>query len=403
MEAGEVIGRRTLLRRAGAGALWSAATGLAAQPRVRLGLVGCGGRGRYVAGIMVEAGAQVVAMADLFADRIASAKAHVDAILQQQGLPPVAADRLYRGPDSPARLAHSDLDAILIAITPHYYPQVLATVAEAGKHIYCEKPVATDVAGCHKVVEIGRKVDGKITFHVGLQLRYAPSLQELVRRVHAGAIGDIVAGEAYFYYYGGNRQTPKGVGPDEARLRTWGGDRVLSGDIIVEQNVHSIDKVNWVMRGHPIAVEATGGRGVRSDAGDVWDHFEAILHYPRNVPISFRSTQFLKGWSDVGERFFGAKGVTEAHYEGPVRILGANPWDAGVKGTRTGTEAAKAQAFLEDIRTGKLRNESFQGAESTLSAILVRTAAYSARTATWDEVVSSNAKWDANIDLRQFA
>jgi predicted dehydrogenase len=187
-----------------------------------------------------------------------------------------------------------------------------------------------------KVAQLAARSEGKLTFHVGFQLPYVPALQELVRRVHDGAIGEIVTGEGCFYYGGGARTAPSGVSALRARVRVWHGDRVLSGDIIVEQNVHSIDKINWMMRGHPVAVVASGGRKARTDYGDVWDHYNALLRYPGGAAVSFRSTQFLRGWNDVAERFFGTKGVSEAHYDGPVAIHGDHAWDAGVKGTRAG-------------------------------------------------------------------
>jgi L-rhamnose 1-dehydrogenase len=216
----------------------------------------------------------------------------------------------------------------------------------------------------------------------------------MVRRIHSGAIGKIVTAESCFYYGGARRQPPQGASPAEARLRTWTGDRILSGDIIVEQNVHSIDKLNWVLQGHPVAAVACGGRAARDDYGDVWDHSNALLHYPNNVTVSFRSAQFLKGWTSVTERFFGTAGSIESHYDGPVRIHGEQPWDGGVIGTRAGAEAYKVREFFNDIRTGNLRNEGRRGAASTLSAMLIRSAAYARREVTWEGMVSSGQRWD---------
>jgi myo-inositol 2-dehydrogenase/D-chiro-inositol 1-dehydrogenase len=369
---------------------------------VRFGLIGCGGRGRFVASEIVnKADGQIVALADLFDDRVSAAKKQFDELNAKRGVPSIDSSRLFTGVDAAKQMAQSDVDAVLIAITPYYYPQVIEQAVLAGKHIYCEKPVATDVAGCMKVAQLAAQADGKITFHVGFQLPYVPALQELVRRVHDGAIGEIVTGEGCFYYSGATWVRPEGANPQRARMRVWHGDRVLSGDIVVEQNVHSLDKINWMMASHPVAAVASGGRGYRKDFGNVWDHYNAILRYPNGVEISFRSTQFLKGWSSVAERFFGTKGVTEAHYDGPVAIHGENPWNAGVKGTRVGAEEYKVRAFINDIVTGQYRNEGFRGVESTLSAILIRTAAYENREVTWDGVISSNQRWEPPLDLEQ--
>lgn len=372
------------------------------QQPIRFGLIGCGGRGTHDAGVLItEAGAQLVALADLFENKIAPAKERLDKLLQQAGLPSVAPNRLYQGPDAAAQLAKSDVDALLIAITPYFYPQVLEAVAPFGKHIYMEKPVATDVAGCRKILELGKGFDGKIVFHVGLQVPWATAMQEMDKRIDQGAIGNIVTAQSFFYYGGGGRTPPKGLSPAETRIRNWSQDRVLSGDIIVEQNVHALDKINWVLKAHPISAFARGGRGARQDYGDVWDHYIAELTYPNNVIVSFHSTQFLKGWMDAGERFFGSRGTSESHYVGGVRIYGENAWDSGVNDIIADAERNKFRAFVEDIRTRNFRNESRRGAESTLTAILVRTAAETGRETTWDAVANSNERRDAHIDLRR--
>lgn len=402
MDPSQKLGRRHFLQATAGGALLSAAAAAQSSRPVRFGLIGCGGRGRYLSRLLVESGrAQLVALADLFEDRVTAAKQQFDPLLQKRSLASVEAARLYQGPDAFQRLASSDVDAVVIAITPYFYPQVLEQVVPLGKHIYSEKPVATDVAGCLKVMDLAHRINGRYTFHVGFQLPYNPALKELVRRVHAGAIGNIVTAEAYFYYGGSPRVRPANMSYEQARVRLWGGDRILSGDIIVEQNVHTIDKLNWVLQAHPVAAVATGGRKARADFGNVWDHYNAIIQYPGDIIVSFRSTQFLKGWNDVGERFFGTKGVSESHYQGPVRIYGDEAWDSGVTDIRSEAEQHKIRAFLDDIQTGKFRNEALRGAESTLSAILVRTAAYQGRQVTWDALLSSNESWDPHIDLKR--
>src|SRR5581483_2122482 len=398
------VNRRDLFRLAGTGLALSASPLLEADSRapVRFGLIGCGGRGTHDASVMInEAGAQLVALADLFEDKLQPAKQRLDQLLEKNGHPAIAPNRLYSGPDSAARLASSDLDALLIAITPYYYPQVLEKVSATGRHIYCEKPLATDVAGCMRVLDLARQLDGKIVCHVGLQVPWAAAMQEMARRIGAGAIGKIVTAQSYFYYGGGGRKLPERISVAEARLRAWPGDRVLSGDIVVEQNVHSMDKLNWIMKAHPLAAVARGGRKARTDFGDIWDHFVAELIYPGDIVVSFHSTQFLKGWMDAGERFFGTRGTSESHYVGGVRIYGEEPWDSGVNEIIADAERNKFQAFVNDIRTRNFRNEGPRGVESTLTAILVRTAAYTGREVTWDGVVSSNEAWDPHIDLQK--
>ncbi len=405
MKTRQELRRREFLQTATAGLMLSPAFAPASMAQsskapVRFGLIGCGGRGRHVATVFIkEAGAQLVALGDLFEDQLTAAQQHFNGLLGDLGQPPIAPTRLYQGPDAHLKLASSDLDAVLIAVTPYYYPEIIEHLVPLGKHIYCEKPIATDVAGCLRVAAAAQNVNNRFTFHVGLQLRESSALKQMVEKIHAGAIGKIVTAQGFFYWSGGRREPPAGVSHEEARIRAWGGDRILSGDIMVEQNVHSIDKLNWVLQAHPIAATARGGRKARTDFGDIWDHFIAQLHYPGDLTVSFQSTQFLKGFRDAGERFFGTDGVSESHYFGGVKIMGDHPWDSGVTEIIEDAETNKTRLFVQDIQTGNFRNEAPRAVESTLSAILVRTAAYQRQEVTWDEVVSSNEQWDAHIDL----
>ncbi len=370
---------------------------------VRFGLVGCGGRGTYdAAGLVTKAGAQLVALADLFQDKLDAARRNLDPILKARGMPPISSERLYRGSQSARRLAESELDAVLLALPPYYYPATLAAIAEYRRHIYCEKPLAIDVTGALAVIDVARRLEGNVVFHVGLQVPWAGAFREMTRRIHAGAIGTIATAQSFFYFGGGGRVAPAGVSRDEARIRTWAGDRVLSGDVVVEQNVHGLDKINRVLKAHPVSAVARASRKVRSDFGDIRDNFEAVLTYPAGVTVSFHSTQFGPGINDAGERFFGSRGVSESHYTGGVRIFGAEPWDAGVTDIVADAETNKYRAFVNDMTTGHLHNEGVHGAESTLTALLVRHAADTGREITWDALLASREKWDAHIDLRQF-
>jgi predicted dehydrogenase len=224
----------------------------------------------------------------------------------------------------------------------------------------------------------------------------------MVRRIHAGCIGDLVCAQTYYYTDDLKRKATPGMSPVEARVRNWVFDRVLSGDILVEQNIHVIDIVNWVMKGHPTSALATGGKKARMDV-DCWDHFNVNFTYPGNVHVSFNSTQFKSSYDAKTQRFLGTKGYAEASFgKGGVRIVGEEPWDANLPpddgGLKNSVEL-KTAAFLESIRTKNLLNEVASGVESTLTAILGRTAAYEGRERTWDEVSGSHAKWKDRIDI----
>jgi len=278
-----------------------------------------------------------------------------------------------------------------------------------------------DVAGAKRIVEIGRKAKGRLSLDVGFQVRNAPPFVEIIRRIHAGALGTIACGEAFYYGTFIRRPAWPNASPVERRLRNWVYDRVLSGDIIVEQNIHAIDVCNWLLQSHPVKAVGTGGRKVRTDSGDVYGHYHVVFTYPHGISVSFSSTQFARGWWDVGARFFGNKGIAEAHYSGPVAIYGEEPWSWNTavspekpepkEFSATGTfrdnlaqaDPARKKSFVESILTGKFHNQAEQGAESALSAMLGRMAAYSGKETTWSELLKSNEQWDSGIDLDRLA
>src|SRR6201987_6451913 len=319
--------------------------GTQANATLRVGLLGCGGRGTEDATNMLDTGgARIVALADLFQDQLDAARSHFNQLLQAKNLPILDTAQLFVGPEAFQKIAASkDVDAIVVATPPYFHPQHLEAVVAAGKHVYLEKPVAVDVPGALKVIDIGKSADGKLSLDVGFQIRDCPPFVEMVRRIHAGAIGNIVCGEAHYLTgYIDRPQWPK-ASPAEQRLRNWVYDRALSGDIIVEQNIHVIDICNWILKGHPLKASAAGGRAGRPTSdGDAYGNYNVLFHYPDNVDVTFSSTQFVKGWWDVTERFFGTKGVSQSPYTGPLGIWGDEPWQAPMTTVKDKTDA---QAF----------------------------------------------------------
>jgi len=377
--------------------------GAPADGTVALGIIGCGGRGTAVGRELVAAGARVVALHDLFDDRLAEARREFDKQAGEKGQPGIADDMVFKGPDAYRQLLKAPVDAVLIASPPYFHPEHFEAAVEARKHCYLEKPVATDVHGSRRVEETGRKGAGKVSMAVGLQAHFAAPYQEMVRRIHAGAIGDIVCAQTFYYTEDLKRKATAGMTPLEARLRNWVFDRELSGDILVEQNIHVLDIVNWVLRGHPLSAHATGGKKARLDV-ETWDHFNVNFTYPGDVHVSFNSTQFKGSYDAKTQRFFGTKGYAEASFgKQGVRIVGGEPWEAGVEEGLKDSVARKADAFVESVRTGALVNEVANGVDSTLTAILARTAAYDGRERTWAEVAGSKARWKEKVDLGQLS
>lgn len=374
--------------------------GTPANDAVRLGIIGCGGRGNAVGREFVNAGAHVVALHDLFEDRLAETRQRFDTLADEKGLPKIADGMLFQGPQGYHRLLAAGVDAVLLTSPPYFHPEQFEAIVDANKHCYLEKPVATDVAGTKRIDKAGKKGAGKISMAVGLQSRYAEAYQEMVRRIHEGAIGELVCAQTYYYARDLNRKAKPEMPPLEARVRNWVFDRVLSGDILVEQNIHVLDIVNWVTRAHPLSATATGGRKARLDV-DTWDHYNVTFVYPGNLHVSFNSTQYGKNsYSSQTQRFLGTKGYAEASFsKSGVRIVGEEPWDAGVEDGLKDSVARKVTAFLESVLTKNLVNETAQGVESTLTAILGRTAAYERKEQSWDDIARSNDRWKERVDI----
>jgi predicted dehydrogenase len=396
--------------------------GTAANSAVRVGLLGCGGRGTEDATNLIDTGnARVVALADLFGDQLYTAHAHFDQIQQAKGYAVIDASQLFLGPHAYEQIADSkEVDAIVIATPPYYHPQHLEAVVAAGKHVYLEKPVAVDVPGALRVIAIGKRAEGKLSLDVGFQIRDCPPFVELVRRIHGGALGNIVCGEAHYLTGYIDRPAWPNASPIERRLRNWVYDRALSGDIIVEQNIHVIDICKWILEAHPLKASATGGRQGRPGSdGDAYGNYNVLFYYPGNVDVTFSSTQFAKGWWDVTERFFGSKGVSQSPYTGVLGIWGDEPWQApmtpakdkpesqafSVTGNFTSNlefaDREKKKSFVESITSGNFHNQADKGAESAISCILARTAAYKGREITWDEMMKSTDVLDPKIDLNK--
>src|SRR5438552_2039776 len=393
--------------------------GTAANSAVRVGLLGCGGRGTEDATNLVDTGgARVVALGDLFQDQLDKARETFNKMQQAKGYSALDESQLFVGPNAFQKMASSKgVDAILIATPPYFHPQHLEAAVAAGKHVYLEKPVAVDVPGALKVIEIGKRAQGKLSLDVGFQIRDCPPFVEMVERIHGGALGKIICGESHYFAGYLDRPPWPDATPVERRLRNWVYDRALSGDIIVEENIHVIDICNWVLKAHPLKASASGGRAGRPIDGDVFGNYDVLFHYPDGVDVTFSSTQFAKGWWEVTERFFGTKGTSQSPYSGPLGIWGHEPWqpertpakDARQAFSATGkfssnlefADREKKKAFVESITSGNFHNQADKGAESALSCMMARTAAYTGREITWEETLKSRETWDPKIDLNK--
>jgi len=401
------------------------AFGYEANSAVRLGLLGCGNRGTAVASSFAKnTSARVVALADLFPDQLTTAKAHFDTLNGSLGKGAVESRLMFHGHEAFEEIAHSkDVDMVQISTPPFFHVQHLEAVVGAGKHAYCEKPVGVDVAQARRAMEIARRVEGKVSVDVGFQVRMAPPIAAVVERVKGGALGKIGAISASYNAPAAKEKLASGASADEQRLRNWLWYRALSGDILVEQNIHIIDLCNWILGAHPLKAVATGGRNIVTHAGDCWDNYQVDYTYPGDVRVSFSSTQFGDyGSFDAGLRVFGSKGSADAPYAGPVRILGESAW-AWQETSNAGTPAAsggfaangeftdnlaladreKDRSFIESITSGRFHNQIADGVTTAQSCMLGRMAGYKGREVTWEDLLTHGETYELGMDMKQFA
>jgi predicted dehydrogenase len=360
-------------------------------------MIGCGGRGKWIANLFAEHGGfHIAAAADYFQDR-------VDACGDKFQIDPA---RRYTGLSGYRQLLEEGIDAVAIESPPYFHPEQAAAAVEAGRHVFVAKPIAVDVPGCKTIAESGTKATAKkLCFLVDFQTRANELYIEAIKRIHAGDLGRFAFGQASYHANNPWRGQVKFLEDDPAnpenRLRAWGLDKVLSGNIITEQNIHALDVASWIMNSKPLHAIGTGGRKVRTDKGNCWDHFAVLFSYPDNVGVTFSSRQF-KGHGTPGgikNRMFGSKGVLETEYGGQVLIRGENFYHGG-KTTDIYEQGAvnNIATFYESISAGNFENPTVApSVRSNLVTILGRTAAYEARKVTWNQITNTNAKLEADL------
>ncbi len=375
----------------------STALGSSANTKVKLGLIGSGGRGTWISRLFMQHGGyEIVAAADYFSDR-------VEAYGERYEVP--SANR-FSGMAAHEKLLEKDVDAVAIETPPYFHPRQAEDAVDAGVHVYLAKPIAVDVPGCKTIEKCGKKAaETHLCFLVDFQTRADEFYKEALRRVHDGEIGRLAFGESTYHAGCPWKDQFKYLKDDpndpENRLRAWGLDRVLSGDIITEQNIHTLDVASWILDREPLRAWGTCARKVREDMGNCHDCFTVTLEYPNNVGIAFSSRQF-EGYGSPGginNRMFGSRGVLETQYGGQVIIRGENPYDGGNTKTIFSHGAANnIAAFHEKIINGNYENSTVEpSVRSNLVTILGRTAAYTGEVVYWDEMLKRNEKLDANL------
>ena len=393
-----------------------------ANSAVRLGLLGCGNRGTTVATSFAKnTTAQVVALADIFPDNLALGRSHFDELNAGLGHASLDSKLLFHGPQAFEQLAASSgVDLIQISTPPFFHVQHLETVVASGKHVYCEKPVGVDVAQAKHALEIAKRVRPTQSVDVGFQCRNAPPIAAIAEKIKAGALGKIAAVTGNYNAPASLEKVRAGASPDEYRLRNWLWFRALSGDILVEQNIHIIDLCNWILGARPLKATATGGRKILNHAGDCWDNYQVDFTYPEDVHFSFASTQFGNGAFHAGLSLFGGDGSATVPYSGPVQIAGTQPWawtesmnttaDSG-KFAANGSfndnlafaDREKERSFIESITSGQAHNQIAAGVDTALSCMLGRMAGYQQHEVTWDQLLAHGETYKLGMNLQQFA
>jgi predicted dehydrogenase len=376
--------------------------------KLRVGLIGCGGRGTGAAMDCVRSSSnvEIVAMADMFRDRLDSSLAQLSREVDDKVS--VTNDTSFTGFDAYQKLIACDIDMVILACPPHFRPKHLAAAVEAGKHVFMEKPVAVDPVGIRSIIASSDLAKEKgLAIVAGTQRRHQNHYREILKRIHNGDIGEIVSGQCYFNVGGwdGPDGKPENMSDMEYQIRYWFHFTWLAGDEIVEQHVHNIDVMNWAIGSHPVQALGMGGRQVRGGDGNIYDHFAVELEYPNGARV-MSMCRHMDGCTDnISERVIGTKGI--AYTDDSVGMIeGPNAYK--FDGDSNNPYVTEHADLIASIRNGWPLNEGRQVAESTLTAIMGRMSAYTGRAISWDWVMNASKldlsppayNFDINLPIR---
>ncbi len=374
----------------------------AGDDTIKIGLIGCGGRGTGAAvqAMSTEGSTKLWAMADLFGDKIEGSLATLakteagrydrqshESLSSQIDVPP---ERRFAGFDAYQKVIDSGVDMVILTTQPHFRPIHFEYAVRQGKHVFMEKPVATDVPGIRQVLAAAKVAKEKnLKVGVGFQRHHDAGYVETVERLRDDAIGKINYLRCYWNSSGARQPFVKEPGMTEMyyQLRsayyfTW-----LSGDHIVEQHVHNIDVCNWIMGDHPVSAQGQGGRQVRIGplVGDIFDHHSVEYTYADGTKM-FSQCRHIPGcWNQVAEYAVGLKGQSDV---GGGRIdVGDDRWKYRAK--KQNPYQVEHDVLFDAIRNDRPHNEAEYGATTTMTAILGRMATYSGQVISWDDAIKS--------------
>jgi len=354
------------------------AFGYQANSAISFGIIGTGGRGRYVGGLMAkDPRARLGMICDLYGDRLDLAKTQI----------PTAAN-VPATKDLNELLADKSIDAVLIATPVFLHPEHFEAAARSNKHIYCEKPAGADVQGVLRLAKAAESIDKSKTVAFGFQQRFSPEYLAALKMLRYGMLGDLNLMISY-WIWGGNAfagATLPAMDPADARIRRWGMNKATSGDFIVEQNCHGLDVLNWFAKAHPLKAIGDGGRKARKN-GDNNDHYNVIYEYPNGLKGWLLGTQLPPApYWDVKEQFIGTRGALETTRNYYSWMEAGKKDGTKVESKREITIDA-VEAFFTSIVDQKPYSMAKDAANSTLTSILGRIAAEKRHEVTWGEML----------------
>lgn len=380
--------------------------------KLKIALIGCGGRGTGAASQALRAddNVELVAMADAFEDRLKGCLAHLNKAFKEEAKKKINVKEKHQFVGFDAAKKAMDLaDVVILTTPPGFRPQHFEYAVQTGKHVFMEKPVATDVPGIRRVLAAARVAkEKKLNVVVGLQRHYQNNYLEIQRRIEAGEVGKIMSGQVYWNSGGvWVRERQPGQTEMEYQMRNWYYFNWLCGDHILEQHIHNIDIANWFIGETPVKAQGMGGRQVRNgkDHGEIFDHHFVEFTYPSGAVISSQCRHIKGTWSKVGENFQGTKGTVEMKDAGTAYIKnldGTHAFKYRGKNDPNPYQVEHNKLFAS-IRNGGVIANAEYGAHSTMTAIMGRMATYSGKVITWDEAMKSdlvlvpdNLDWNSN-------
>lgn len=396
--------RREVIKTASLASLAAAIPGglyaAGASERIKVGLIGCGGRGTGAAIDAANASPDVViaAMGDVFPDQLEWSKGRLKEKLAADRVT-VTPETTFTGFDAYEKVVATDVDMVILAAPPFFRPAQLKAAIDAGKHVFTEKPVAVDPAGVRSVIATSELAASKeLGIVAGTQRRHQAHYLEIMKRVHRGDIGDLVAGQCYWNMgalwvdraaMNWANRTVEEWSDMEWQLRNWLFTCWAGGDHIVEQHVHNLDVINWAFQAHPVKCTGMGGRAARVEPqyGDIFDHFAVEYEYPNGARILSMCRQTAGAAENVSERVVGTKGFTYTD-SADGYIKGENPWENAEASPNPYVQ--EHADLIASIRAGKPLNEGRQVAESCLTAIMGRMSAYTGRALSWDWAMNAS-------------